>query len=87
MMRFLTIPLAFALAVLVGPAVSAQDQTLADVRQELQFLYVDIERLKRELSTTGSAGTTTVGATALERLNSIEAQLVRLTWKTVSTGS
>lgn len=81
-MRFLALPIGFALAVLVGTTASAQDQTLADVRQELQFLYVDVERLKRELSTTGAAGTNTVGATALERLNSIEAELVRLTSKT-----
>ena len=81
-MRFLALPIGFALAVLVGTTASAQDQTLADVRQELQFLYVDVERLKRELSTTGAAGTSTVGATALERLNSIEAELVRLTSKT-----
>lgn len=75
---FLVVVLAF------GASTSAwtQDQTLADIRQELQFLYVDVERLKRELSTTGAANPNTGGSTVLDRMNSIEAELVRLTSKT-----
>ncbi len=81
-MRFLILSFGLVLAALNGIKASAQDHTLADIRQELQFLYVDVERLRRELSTTGAAGINTVGASALERLNLIEAELVRLTSKT-----
>ncbi len=61
--------------------VFAQDraQTLADVRQELTVLYVEMQRLKRELSTTGAASNNLSGTNALERLNSMEAELSRLT--------
>ena len=82
MMLLRTVALGLALALPAGAPALAQDQTLADIRQELQILYVDIERLRRELSTTGAAGTNTGGSTFLERLNSIEAELVRLTSKT-----
>lgn len=61
---------------------AAQDQTLADIRQQLTVLYVDIQRLRTELSTTGSLGNGAVGNTPLDRLNSIEAELQRLTSKT-----
>lgn len=60
----------------------AQDQTLADIRQELSVLYVDIQRLRTELSTTGALTTGTVGNTPLDRLNAIESELQRLTSKT-----
>lgn len=63
----------------------AQDrsETLADIRQELTVLYVEIQRLKRELSTTGSpAGTTLQGTSALDRIDAIEAELQRLTSST-----
>ena len=81
-MRFTTYISALVLAFAVSAPVHAQDQTLADIRQELQFLYVDVERLKRELSTTGAAGSVTAGGSVLERLDSIEAEVVRLTSKT-----
>ena len=59
----------------------AQDraQTLADIRQELTVLYVEMQRLKRELSTTGGAGSNLAGTNALERLDSMESELSRLT--------
>lgn len=60
----------------------AQSETLADIRQELTVLFVDVQRLTRELSTTGALNTGTVGNTPLERLNAIEAELQRLTSKT-----
>ncbi len=82
MMRFSALLFGFALAVSVSAPALSQDQTLADIRQELQFLYVDVERLKRELSTTGMANPNTGGTTFIERLNSIEAEMVRLTSKT-----
>ncbi len=64
------------------PGARAQDdQTLADIRQELSILYVEVQRLKRELSTTGGAGTQVVGATVLDRVAVIESELQRLTSK------
>jgi len=68
---------------LVGPrAGMAQDGTLADIRQELTVLFVEVQKLKRELSTTGAAGTGVSGGTSLDRINAIEAELQRLTGKT-----
>ncbi|WP_095588280.1 tol-pal system protein YbgF [Actibacterium ureilyticum] len=73
------------LSVLIGfgaPAMAQdQDQTLADIRQEMSVLFVEVQRLKRELSTTGGAASPAVGGTALERIDAIEAQLQRLTQK------
>lgn len=68
------------LALLATPATAQnRDQTLADIRQELTVLYVEMQRLKRELSTTGGAGSNLTGTNALERLDSMEAELSRLT--------
>ena len=53
----------------------AQDTTLADLRQELSTLYIDIQNLKSELTASGGLTQGTVGNTPLERLNSIEARL------------
>ena len=60
----------------------AQDTTLADLRQELSTLYIDIQNLKSELTASGALTQGTSGNTPLERLNSIEAQLQALTSKT-----
>lgn len=57
----------------------AQQETLADIRQELTALFVDVQRLRRELSTTGGLSQGVVGNTPLDRLNAIEAELQRLT--------
>ena len=74
----LLLPLAFA------HPLSAQDQqTLADIRQELTVLYVDIQRLKRELSTTGGANSgVPAGGSVLDRVAAIEAGLQGLTAQT-----
>lgn len=61
---------------------SQDDQTLADIRQELTVLYVEVQRLRRELSTTGSANVQTGGASVLDRMSVIESELQRLTSKT-----
>jgi len=67
---------------LSGPA-AAQDQTLADIRQELTVLYTEVQRLHRELSTTGGvASGVSAGTDILDRVNTIEAELQRLTAKT-----
>ena len=73
------------LVLMLAQPVVAQDvpdETLADIRQQLSLLYVDIQRLRTELSTSGGVATNTVGNTPLERLNAIEAELQRLTSKT-----
>lgn len=70
-------------ALLFAPLpVIAQDETLADIRQQLTALYVDVQRLRRELSTTGGLDAGVAGNTPLDRLNAIEAELQRLTSKT-----
>ena len=64
------------------PGAAQQAETLADIRQQLTVLYRDIVALKRELSTTGGLNSGVAGATPLDRLNAIEAELQRLTSKT-----
>ncbi|MEO1733995.1 MAG: tol-pal system protein YbgF [Pseudomonadota bacterium] len=77
-----------ALAAMLATSAFAQTdaeraQTLADIRQELSVLYVDIQRLKRELSTTGApVGTTATGDSVLDRVAAIESELQRLTAQT-----
>ncbi len=70
--------------IIAATPVLAQDrsQTLADIRQELSVLYVEIQTLKRELSTTGAAGGVVAGGNATDRLNAIEGELARLIGKT-----
>ncbi len=69
----------------VGPrAALAQDnsETLADIRQQLSVLYVEIQSLKRELSTTGSPTGINTSGTTLQRIDAIEAEVQRLTGRT-----
>ena len=76
----------FALTILLicGPLrVAAQDQqTLADIRQELTVLYVEVQRLKREMSTTGAPSVDVAGSSVLDRVSAMEEELQRLTAKT-----
>ncbi|MBC2837230.1 tol-pal system protein YbgF [Paragemmobacter straminiformis] len=69
---------------LMPAAVSAQDkaQTLADIRAELDLLMGDFNALKAELVQSGGAGTGAGGGDALQRMDTIEAALTRLTAKT-----
>ncbi|MCG6885196.1 MAG: tol-pal system protein YbgF [Silicimonas sp.] len=71
----------FVLAVLLlaGPAAAQDSQTLADIRQELTVLYVEMQKLRRELSTTGGANVNLAGTNTLERLDAMEAEVQRLT--------
>jgi len=74
-----------AAALLLVPAggAAAQDaETLADIRQELAVLFVELQKLKRELSTTGGAAQPAGGGPLLDRVNAIEAQVQNLTAKT-----
>lgn len=73
---------AVALALLGPRDALAQSETLADIRQELTVLNVELQRLRRELSTTGGASVSTGGGSTLDRLNAIESELQRLTSKT-----
>lgn len=75
--------LAAAAVMLSGLSLAAQDreQTLADIRQELSVLYVELQDLKREQSTTG-APQVSLPSSALDRLNTMEQELARLTAKT-----
>ncbi len=66
--------------VLYSPVHSQErEETLADVRQDLSYLYVEIQRLKRELSTTEAPAGILVDDTILKRVNAIEFELQRLT--------
>ena len=56
-------------------------ETLADIRQELSFLHVEIQRLKTELSTTGNSQTATGSGSTLERLDALEGEFRRITGK------
>lgn len=69
--------------VLTGPAF-AQDRTatLADIRQEMSVLYVEVQKLKRELSTTGASGQLNTSGSVLDRVGAIEGELQRLTGRT-----
>ena len=69
-----------ALCVTATPLLAQdREQTLADIRQELSVLYVEIQRLRRELSTTGGVNSNLSGTNVLERVDSLEAELQRLT--------
>lgn len=72
-----------AVVVLMAGGVSGQtQQTLGDIRQELTVLHVEIQRLKRELSTTGAPSQNLSGSSVLDRVATIEAELQRLTRQT-----
>ena len=63
----------------------AQDnnKTLADVRQDLNILYVEVLKLRRELSTTQTSSMISSNeASVLERLDGMEQELRRLTSET-----
>ncbi|MEM8729613.1 MAG: tol-pal system protein YbgF [Pseudomonadota bacterium] len=71
-----------ALAAWTAPVLAQDDQTLADIRQELSVLYVEVQRLNRELSTTGTPSVQLGGDTVLDRVASMETALQRLTART-----
>lgn len=75
---------ALLLALVVAIPAAAQDrqQTLADIRQELSILWVEIQSLKRELSTTGGPNVNIAGTSVLDRVSSMESELSRLTART-----
>ncbi|MCK0169254.1 tol-pal system protein YbgF [Jannaschia sp. S6380] len=70
--------LALTLA-LAWPAAAQQDETLADIRQQLSVLQVEMQKLRGELNTTGGPSVSVGGSTVLDRVNAIESELQRLT--------
>ncbi len=80
MLRALLVGMALVLA---GGAL-AQDRarSLADIRQELSVLYMEIQQLKTELSTTGAPSGSGGGGSMLERVDAIEAALSQLIGRT-----
>lgn len=81
MTRFVWVTLV-ALAWASAPVAAQDTQTLADIRQELTVLHVEVQKLKRELSTTGAPSVQVTGNSVLDRMAAMEAELQRLTAKT-----
>ncbi|UWQ31872.1 tol-pal system protein YbgF [Leisingera sp. M527] len=81
-MKSLRIALLASALLLPLPLAAQNQQTLADIRQELTVLHVEIQRLKRELSTTGAPSADLSGNTVLDRVGAIESELQRLTLQT-----
>jgi tol-pal system protein YbgF len=79
-MRMLRLALVMACLPMAGFAQDAQ--TLADIRAEISQLQADFTSLKSELVNSGAAATGVAGGDALQRMDAIEAELVRLTAKT-----
>ena len=79
-MRWITFFVYFLLCVPLHA--QEREETLADIRQDLSYLYVEIQRLKRELSTTQAPSGVMSNDTILQRVNAIEFELQRLTNKT-----
>jgi len=76
------IALLLVLAVAVPAAAQDRAQTLADIRQELSVIWVEIQNLKRELSTSGGPQANIQGTSIPDRVNSIEGELTRLISRT-----
>ncbi|MBN9888820.1 tol-pal system protein YbgF [Salipiger abyssi] len=79
-MRLAALALSLSLAV-VSSAEAQSTETLADIRQDLSVLTTELLRLKQELNTTGLRDVQVSGGT-LDRVNTIEAELQRLTART-----
>ncbi len=78
---------ALALA-LAAPAMAQDKQTLADIRAELAQLSASIQGLRGELVASGAQGLQAAGgASALQRMDTMEAQLSQLTSRTEELGN
>jgi tol-pal system protein YbgF len=84
--RLVVLVSACLLAVFASNAPVRAAETLADIRQELSVLFVEVQKLKRELSTTGGVQSTLSGGSALARIDAIESELQNLTSKTEDLG-
>lgn len=73
--------LALCVFALAAP-LAAGAETLADIRAELAQLAASLQSLKSELVSSGTGLQAAGGATALDRMNTMEAELSRLTSQT-----
>ncbi|MGB7271592.1 MAG: tol-pal system protein YbgF [Albidovulum sp.] len=81
MIRVLT--LAVALSAASGAVAQERSETLADIRTELGALAAQLQGLKNELLAGGAEALQAAGgASALDRMNAIEAELSRITAQT-----
>ena len=64
-----------------GAVAQERAQTLADLKAELTVLMAEFNALKSELVSSGAAASGAAGGDALQRLDALEAALVRLTAK------
>ena len=80
-MRKLGLALAICLLPVLGHA-QDKGETLADIRNELGQLAAEFNALKAELVSTGAATNGSAGGDALTRMDTIEAELARLTART-----
>lgn len=80
-MRRLGLSLALCLMPVLGHA-QGKGETLADIRNELGQLAAQFNALKAELISTGAATSGAAGGDALTRMDTIEAELARLTART-----
>lgn len=71
-----------AIVVATGSYAQTREESLADIRQQLSVLFVEVQRLKQELNTTGGAASNLAGSSVLDRVTLIEGELQRLTSKT-----
>ena len=81
-MRLRAASCALALAVLPLAAAAQDDQTLADIRQQLGVLQGEMQALRGELDASGAAPGLATGSTLPDRVNAIEGELQRLTQST-----
>ncbi|THH37491.1 tol-pal system protein YbgF [Aliishimia ponticola] len=74
---------AIAFSLLAAPVLAQDDraQSLADIRQEMTVLWVEVQKLKQELNTTQGASSVATQGSALDRLAAIESEVQRLTAK------
>jgi tol-pal system protein YbgF len=76
-------PLCLGLLLLAAPGhAQSRAGTLADIRQELSVLWVEVQKLKRELSTTGAPNVQLPASGPLQRVDALEAEVRRLTART-----
>ncbi|GAB5433745.1 MAG: tol-pal system protein YbgF [Epibacterium sp.] len=81
-LRQILLASALAVASALPTVAQEREQTLADIRQELTVLHVEVQRLNRELSTTGAPSASLAGSSVLDRVTAIETELQKLTAKT-----
>ena len=82
MLRGLVFGPCLCLCLMVGSGVAAQQgDTLADIKQDLAVLTVELRKLRSEMNTTG-APALAIGGSPLDRITAIEGELQRVTAKT-----